>query len=129
MKTLPLCSVGHVTNFRERFCAVQDCRDEQFVRRVLWYCLHRHALPVARVFSLLDRSYFDADLEVIAQAGQSQTLAQIEEELRNFVHDSRNMRWWRRTGRVRISTHRLRELARRCFSATSPAAGAKPIPA
>lgn len=93
------------------------CRDEEFARRVLWLCLHRHTWPVARVLALVNRSYFAADLELIAQAGQSETLAQLQEELRDFVYDSRNLGWWRRTARVRLSTHRLRALGRRCFAA------------
>ena len=39
-------------------------------------------------------------------------MGQLNEELADYVVDRRNRGWWRRGARVRVSTQRLRRLAR-----------------
>lgn len=55
-------------------------------------------------------------------------MGQLNEELADYVVDRRNRGWWRRRARVRVSTQRLRRLARSHLapqSATSPTEAAR----
>ena len=105
--------VTRVNTFRENYCAANGCSGEEFTSRVFWRCLHRHALVVAPLVAAFQADYFEADREFIVQAGRARTMKELNEEIRDFMHDARNLRWWRTRAQVRVSTQRLRRVARR----------------
>lgn len=67
---------------------------------------------LAPFISLLAPEYFAADRELIARAACARTLRELNEEIRDYADDSRNHGWWRGRAHVRLSTHRLRAVAR-----------------
>lgn len=101
-----------VTTFREKYCAARGCSSEAFATQLFWRCLHPHAVAVAPVVAAIQRGHFDADRELIAAAARARTMGELDEEILDFMHDARNRHWWRRRGRLRLSTQRLRRIAR-----------------
>lgn len=103
---------GGVNTFREHYCVACDCRPDRFIRQVFWRCLHPHAFLIAPLVSLFQPEYFAADRELIARVATARTLREVNEEIHDYVRDHRNAGWWRGRAHLRLSTHRLRALAR-----------------
>lgn len=101
-----------LSTLRARVCAARRWSPEEFGRRLFWLCLHRRAVPWVPMLRLLDPEYFAPDFELVARAAGVRTWRELREEIRDFTTDSRNAKWLRRQGRVRISTRRLQRLAR-----------------
>jgi len=114
-----------VNTFRERYCLARGCRPDRFVAQLFWRALHPHARLLVPVISFLEPEYFAPDRELLGRVGQTRTLRELNEELRDFTLDSRNRGWWRGRAHVRISTQRLRALARAHLTtiASGPANG------
>ena len=112
--------------FAERYCRAAAWPSKEFSARVFWRCLHRHGVLFAPFVGFVGRDYFAPDRDLIGEAGRCETLVEIDEAIRAFVRDDRNRTWWRSRGRVRISTKKLRRLARSCFNANLRAAAAAP---
>ncbi len=109
-----------VKTFAEIYCERHRCNVQQFRRRVFWRTLHRHAVFVAPV--LLLGSHFVADEELIAACGMVRSMHAIREEIEDHRYHPLNRGWLRSMFAVRVSTHRLRRLAREYLSgpSTSP---------
>jgi len=60
----------------------------------------------------MESDYFNADRELIRGAGSAVTMAQVKEEIRDYFLTAHNGGWLRRIWSVRVSTNRLRRLAR-----------------
>jgi hypothetical protein len=113
---------------QELHCAWCGCPAPAFERRVFWTCLPWHARLLVPVVGLVWRDYFSVDRELIRACGSVRSMGQLNEELAEYVVDHRNRGWWRRRARVRVSTQRLRRLARSHLapqSATSPTEAAR----
>lgn len=67
---------------------------------------------LAPLISFFHPEYFAVDRELIARAACACTLRELNEEIYDYAHDSRNHGWWRGRAHFRLSTHRLRALAR-----------------
>lgn len=102
--------------FQDRYCAAHHCTPPEFCRRVFWRSLHRHALPLA----LVHPDFFVADRELIELAGRVRTMHELHGEIRDYLVDRRVHTWWRGRAHVRVSTRRLRALARPYLSAPVP---------
>ena len=100
-----------LTTFRETYCAAHGCRSEDFTSHLFWRCLHRQAIVLAPLLAAVQPDYFAPDRELIASAGQARTMGELNEEIRDFMHDTRNHRWWRMRAHARLSTRRLRRIA------------------
>ena len=109
-----------VKTLEEVYCAQHRCTPASFRRRVFWSTLHRHALPFAPL--LLLGNHFTADHDLIAACGRAQSLRQIREELEDHRYHPQNTGWLRRRLALRISTHRLRRLARDYLPGSGPSA-------
>lgn len=103
---------GRVNTFRERYCIACDCRPDRFGREIFRRCLHPHAWIAVSWLVPLWPEYFAADRELIARVACARTLGDINEEIRDYAHDRRNHGWWRGRAHLRLSTRRLRALAR-----------------
>jgi hypothetical protein len=97
---------------KELHCAWCGWPEPAFERRVFWTCLPWHARLLAPVVGLVWRDFFLVDHELIRSCGSARSMGQLNEELADYVVDRRNRGWWRRRARVRVSTQRLRRLAR-----------------
>ena len=64
------------------------------------------------MIGLVWRDCFLVDHESIRAFGSVRSKGPLNEELADYVVDRRNRGWWRRRARVRVSTQRLRRLAR-----------------
>lgn len=103
---------GGVNTFRERYCFACDCRSDHFGREIFRRCLHPHAWLAVPALMLLQPEFFAADRELIARVACARILGDINEEIRDYAHDLRNCNWWRGQAQLRLSTRRLRALAR-----------------
>jgi len=97
--------------FESRYCAAHRCTAAQFRRRVFWRCLHRRALPLAPFLLVLNRSYFAPDLEFVIRVGECQDMGKVWEETRRYFTNPQHKRWLRRKADVRISAHKVINLA------------------
>ncbi len=97
--------------FKELFCAEHKCPHDQFVRKVFWRCLHRHAVLFAPLVGGYRSSYFVADRELIERAGNAVHMAEVKESIEYFFIDADNRRWARQGLDLRLSSLRLRRLA------------------
>lgn len=66
--------------------------------------------------SALQSDYFAPDRDLILNASRARSMRELDEDIRDYMQDSRNHRWWRMRAHVRLSTQRLRGLARRYFA-------------
>ena len=99
-------------NLQTAFCERYGCVPEEFEAKVFWRCLHRHALPVARVIWLCNREFFNPDLQAIRLLGSARSARELLAEVNSFRDDypSRS-RFLRESLRIRISGKRLLRLA------------------
>jgi|ERR1019366_9483555 hypothetical protein len=104
-------------SFQELFCEQQRCNDGQFVRKVFWRSLYPHAWPFVPLLGGFGSDYFAADRELIACVGRVTTVSQLQTEIVDFFLDANNRGWFRQRIRVRVSTTRLKRLARRYLAA------------
>ncbi len=99
-------------NLHDCFSATPRRAGEEFASFLFWRCLYRRAVPLVPLLRAMDPDYFAPDRELIARVARVQTMRELGEELRDFSEDSRNRSWLRRFGRVRLSTRRVRRVAR-----------------
>ena len=101
---------SETATWQEVYCARYDRTPAQFRGGVFWRTLHRHALPVAPL--LLLTGHFDADRQLIANCARARSMRQIREEIEDHRYHPVNRGWLRRQLALRVSTQRLREMAR-----------------
>lgn len=102
--------------FKTAYCTAHACPPEHFGRRVFRKVIHRRAMPASLVLWVLHPGFFQADFELIQAAGEAADARQLEEHLQDYRLDSRNLHWARRRAFLRISTRRLRRLAREAWA-------------
>ena len=98
--------------FQSLFCAASHCEPSDFVRVIFHRCLYRHALPFVPFLGGYSSDYFASDRELIASAGRAVDLAQLREEIADFFLTSGNRSFRRKHLNLRISTSRLKRLAK-----------------
>lgn len=109
-------TVPVVKTLEAAYCDRHRCTPAQFRRRVFWSTLHRHALPFAPLFLL--GGHFAADHDLIAACARAQNMRSIHEELGDHRYHPQNAGWLRQRLALRVSAHRLRQLAREYFPAS-----------
>lgn len=107
-----MCRCGMKT-LAERFCESEGCDREESARRLFRRGLHLHARPLAPLLALLWPEHFDLDRELVKRVARARSMREVDDELRDYSSDVRNREWWRRHGRLRLSSQRLRREARR----------------
>jgi len=100
-------------SFQELFCVEHGCSSEDFTEKVFWECLNRHAIPFVPFLGGFWSGYFAADRELISCAGRAVNLGQVRVEIGDFFMDPNNRGWLRKRFQIRLSTTRLKRLARR----------------
>ena len=96
--------------WEEHYCDRHRCTPRQFRRRVFWSALHRHALPLAPLLLLSD--HFAADRDLIFACGRARSMRDLGDDLAAHRYHPHNTGWLRQRLALRLSTHRLRRLAR-----------------
>lgn len=104
--------------FKTAYCAAHGCSPDAFGRQVFHSVLHRRVLPAAVVLRAINPRFFQADFELIRDAGEATNSRQLEEYLQEYRLDSRNLHWARRHVFLRVSTRRLRRLAHSTWAET-----------
>lgn len=102
--------------FKTAYCTSLACPPEQFDQQVFRRILHRRILPAAVVLHAINPHFFQVDFELIRAAGEAADSRQLEEYLQEHRLDSRNLHWARRCAFLRVSTRRLRRLARQIWA-------------
>ncbi len=97
-------------------CAIEDFRWAAF-----WAALHRHAFLVVPFLCWTD--FFDVDLELVSTCGRARSMREVQEALVDYSHHPRNSSWFRRVLRMRVSSRRMKVLARKYMAS---GAGTRP---
>lgn len=103
---------GAVNTLSEHFAALHPDRPAEVARRLFWATLHRRGFLLVPLLALANRDFFAADRALLERVVRVRTVAELEEEIHDFRTDARNQTWWRKVGRVRVSTRRLRRVVR-----------------
>ncbi|MCF3651284.1 hypothetical protein [Synoicihabitans lomoniglobus] len=99
--------------FAERFCAQHQIDPQRFATAVVRRTLHLPMRWLAPIWLTLRPATFEPDLELALFCGHQRSARDLEEELHEFHHDSRNYGLLRGRLKQRLSTRRLRRLHRR----------------
>jgi hypothetical protein len=99
----------------ELYCTAFKCAPEESTERILWQCLHWKALGLAKLIWLMRRDFFSADLELIRQAKDSTSTAELHSDVSDFRHSCRTGGLLRGLLRVRLSSGKLLELGSSLF--------------
>lgn len=106
--------------FEQRYCNRYNCRQTEFTVRLFAATLPWYIRPVSVLLGGLRGEFFHADRALLRNVAAASDLQQIDDEIRDYLSNPRNLRWLRQSGRFRISTRRLREIARDCGLARNP---------
>jgi len=93
--------------FAELFCERHRVARAKFARAIFWRCLHRRALPFAPFIFFLNRRYFEADFDLIANIGWLTSASHLNDELDDFRAHPWNRGFCRSRLKIRISGARL----------------------
>jgi len=107
--------------FEEVYCARNGTTATGFRRAVFWRCLHPGAVALAPLLFL--SGYFALDRDLVAACGQARNFRQVCEELDDYRHSPRNRGLLRRRLNVRLSTTRLRQIARQYLDVSAVGGG------
>lgn len=99
--------------FEELFCEAHGYSPAQFRSKVFWRCLTWRGKLFAVFLGGLMGEHFGPDRTFITGAGRATDMAQIRTEVRDYFEDPLNRGWLRQVADIRVSTRRLRNLARR----------------
>ena len=115
---------GLMDTFEDIFCERHELSPAAFGKRVFWKCLHRRAIPLVPILSILRPNYFDPERALIARVRYAEKMNQVWEELREYFTHPSHQGWLRRRAGIRISGRRLIAFARIYL----PASGTPPPP-
>ncbi len=107
-------------SFLMKYCQRQHCAPEDFAVRVLWHCMHRAQMPLARLIWLFNADFFLSDLDLINQVKDATTSAKVREIVKFFSKEPSYTNFWRRTLKIRISRSKLLKLAAAELGETKP---------
>jgi hypothetical protein len=100
-------------SFEELFCEAHGCSAAQFQPKVFWRCLTWRGKLFAIFLGGSTGEHFGPDRTFITGAGRATDMAQIRTEIRDYFEDPLNRGWLRQVADIRVSTRRVRNLARR----------------
>jgi len=112
MINVEIVSAGMKT-FRAVCCLQFGIREEDFEKTVLLACLPPWHLPVARLRWWFTRYYFQADLELIRQAGKCPTVHAVISEINDDRYHHPIKGFQRKFLHARLSGKRLINFAAR----------------
>lgn len=98
--------------FQDVFCEKHRCDPERFRRKVFWQTLHPHAVLVAPFLGGFNARLFAADRELLQGVSRAKNMNRVRDEIVDYFLDSQNQGWLHNVANIRISTHRLKNLAK-----------------
>jgi hypothetical protein len=98
--------------FSELFCERRGLPAERYAPEVLACCLYPHARKLAKALLSVWPDFFVADLDFVRAVGRLRRFRDFSSEAEEFAHHPANRGFWRRYGRVRVSSRLLRHLLR-----------------
>lgn len=101
------------TTFKERFCFLAKCRQEQYEKRVLSLCMHSDHPWLARLYCRFDRRSFESDLEMIRRLGGTSTFDEFKRMLEAWRASHPSKGYLRKQLHFRVSGKNLLKLASR----------------
>ncbi len=101
-----------VKTFKQIYCEEHRCQPPAFFQKIFWRCLPPLAIPFVPFVGGMQSGYFDADRELIRAVGTATSMAEVRDEIRDYFSHPQNRGWLRRVWNIRVSTHRLKRLAR-----------------
>lgn len=107
---MKIADTAGMKTFEEVFRERHRCSAMEFRRRVFWHSLHPHAVPLAPLF--LVSAHFTPERALISGCAQARSMRALLEELDSYLRDPANGHWLRRRCGLRLSTRRLRKLAK-----------------
>jgi hypothetical protein len=78
--------------FKTLYCSIYQCPPEAFKRRLFWRCLHRRALPFAKLLMLIRPRFFRLDLDFIEEAGNAESFEEMVRVINGFRQDCQTSR-------------------------------------
>lgn len=102
-----------MNSFEDLFCQAHRCSPDEFRRRVFWKTLTWRGKLLAPFLGGSTGEHFSPDRSLISGVGRATDMAQIRAEIRDYFEDATNRGWLRQVADVRVSTRRVRNLARR----------------
>ena len=94
--------------FKTRACEVFGWPPEQFSHRLFWLCLHRRALPLAKLILLIRPSFFTLDFALLDEVAAISDTSELVQAINSFRDDCRmRYHFCHETLRLRISGRRL----------------------
>lgn len=102
-------------SFRQLYCEFSGHPPEEFEKRVLLSCLFWHAGIVGRVFWLIDRRYFQEDVDLLGFLAVTQDYEEFKREVANHRFENPPKGILRNLFRIRLSGRRLLKLAAELF--------------
>lgn len=100
-----------MNNFREAICERFDISPDAYEREVLWRCFFPTSLVVGKLLWVVNRSYFNQDLELIQAVGECTSVSEVRAELNDHRYHLHLRGFARRFLHVRLSGQRLVNLA------------------
>ena len=101
-----------MATFRSCYCARQDCPREAFARKVMLHSMPLPYRPLAAVIALIFPKFFAEDLRLVQYCGDATSMRKIRDEIAGYFGDAIYWGFWRRRLNFRMSTARLKDLAR-----------------
>jgi hypothetical protein len=104
-------------SFRELFCDAFHCPTDQFEKTIFQRCLHRHAVPFARLLESQGPGFFKEDYDLIREIAEIRDNQTFRAELNRFYgRNVRDKSWLRGTFSIRLSAKRLLRLKNRALA-------------
>jgi len=101
-----------VKTLEQIFCEERRCAPDRFRRRLFWQSLPVPIRPIAWILGGYGSPMFAADRELIDAVGLAHTVEDVREDVRDYFMNSENRRLARRVFRLRISTQRMKTIAK-----------------
>ena len=102
--------VDDLLSFKQRFCRLRGCTEDQFERRALFAMLHRRWAFLAPLVLRLNPALFRSDFEYVRRLGACMDAASYEQEVRRvrgeYVRE-RDYGFARRVLKLRLSGRRM----------------------
>src|SRR5207247_622760 len=111
-------------SLQEAYCTATGCPAAKFRARIFRRCLSSVTWLMTPLLGGINSDYFSADRDLIAQIGRAGNMERVREEVRDYFHDPRNRGWLRGRLKLRLSTSRLRAVAREYLPGEDNSAGA-----
>ena len=106
-----------MNTFESCYCARHGCSPEAFARKVMLHSMPPPYRPLAAVIALVSPKVFAEDLRLVQYCGEATSMRRIRDEIAGHFSDAGYWSFWRRRLNFRMSTARLKEIARQHLEA------------